>query len=203
MGSLRLNVQRLEEHADLPPDPLALVLRRGVHIGGPIVWPVGGFSVVIQAEQVEFQLRTEGKMQPGLFRSRHRVKEDRTGIVFKSSSIRIGHKAAKLHELSLVRPPRQQRQAVRDGMEEQVGVYLAAKARDGGGVDGDAIGKRPFKLCGQNGDILLPPENVAKAQMNETHVLFPHKSLYVFSGVLHNHPSKNNLFALYRRSMKK
>ena len=73
-------------------------------------------------------------------------------------------------------------------------MYLAAKARDGGGVDGDAIGKRPFKLCGQNGDILLPSEYVAKAQMNETHVLFPYKSLYVFSGVLHNHPSKNNLW---------
>jgi len=50
-------------------------------------------------------------------------------------------------------------------------VSLIAEARDGGGVDGDAVRKGPLQLLGHDGNILIAAVHITEGKADEFHIL--------------------------------
>ena len=70
-------------------------------------------------------------------------------------------------------------------MQEQVRTHRPAKACNGRGIKGNAIGKRPPQLLGHDGDVFLFPRNITKSQADELHILLLHILVYVLNRVNH------------------
>ena len=70
-------------------------------------------------------------------------------------------------------------------MKEQIGADLAAKAGNGRGVKGHAVGECPLELAGHDGDVFLLAVHVAEGQANELHILFLDKLDDLFRGIFH------------------
>ena len=75
----------------------------------------------------------------------------------------------------MFRPPGQNRQGIRVGMQEKVGMALIAEACNGRRVEGDTIFKCPLQLLRVDGDIFGPAENIAESQADELHILLFHE----------------------------
>ena len=73
----------------------------------------------------------------------------------------------------MLRPPGEDGDGRRVGVEEEVGADLPAEARDGRGVEGDAVGKGPLYLVGHDRNVFLPAVDVAEGKADELDVLLP------------------------------
>ena len=120
VGPLRLDAQLLQHHADLPPDALPPVVRGAVHIGRLIHGNASLIALIIQAEQVKFQLRTEGEAQAPGAGFLHSPDQKTAGVILKGASVRAADFALHLHQLPLLRPPWQQGESLRQRVQEQI-----------------------------------------------------------------------------------
>ena len=59
------------------------------------------------------------------------------------------------------------------GPQEEVRAHLPAKSRDGRGVHGNAVPKRPLQFPGYNEDVFLPPADITERQADEFRSVSP------------------------------
>ena len=172
VGALRLNAHLLQDQAYLPADVFAPVLGGNVHIARLIVGLRGGSARLVQMEQIEFLFRaeTEGVTRPR--RVGDSLFQQAPGIAFKGPPVGIGDAGEHTHDLSVLRPPGQQRQRFRVRVQQQIRPGLAVEAGNGRGVECNAVFKCTGQFLGHDGNVLLPAENIAKRDPNELHVLF-------------------------------
>ena len=141
---------------------LALIIGGDVHVTGHVMGDGGVPAMLIDLEQVELHLRTEGEAEALTGGIGHRLFQDAAGVPLKGAAIWIKNIAEHPHDLTLLRPPRQLHQRGRIRPQQQVGARLAAKALDGGGINGDAVFKSTAQLTGHDGHIVLPAVDVAE-----------------------------------------
>jgi hypothetical protein len=77
-------------------------------------------------------------------------------------------------------PPGQHCQGIWVRVQQQVRIGLVPKARNGGAVKGDALGKGSGQLPRQDGDILLPAKYIAEGQPDKLNILF----LYILQNLV-------------------
>ena len=171
MAGLRADTHPLQGQTDLPADILAFVLGGNIHVAGMVIGNFNGFAVVIQPEQVELQLRTDGKHVTGPGRVLHRPLQNAAGIMDKQYSVLIRNGAVHPHHPAAFRPPGQHRQRGGVGMQEQIRMHLIPEPGNGGGIDGNAVFKGPFQLMGHDGDVLGMPPHITERQADELHIL--------------------------------
>ena len=193
VGALRKDAHLGQGEADLPADVLSLVIGGGVHIAGPVVGKAGGIAVFIPLEQVELLLRTEEEGVPLLPGPGRCIPQQGPGVALKGPPVGIDDGAEHAHHLAVLRPPGQEHQSLRVGAQQQVGAGLVPEARDGRGVESDAVFKGSGQLRGHDGDIFLPPEHIAEGQMDKGHFLLQDVLEDLFFGILHG-CSRSSLF---------
>ena len=128
--TFRANPHLAERQADLPPDVLALVLRRNVHITCAVVGDAGRFAVLVPLEQIKFHLRAERKRNAALRRRIHCVLQDAPRVGCKRRPIRMQDVAEHPHHAPMIGPPWQHAERARVRLQKQIGVDLAAEARN-------------------------------------------------------------------------
>ena len=171
VGAFRQDSHLLQSQADFPAHVFPLVLRSNVHISGIVIGNLCCFAGFIQPEQIEFHLRAEGEADALFFGFRKDFTEKRSGVRFHHPAVRIRNGTEHAHDLPMFRPPRKKRQSGGIRMEQKIGMYFPAEARDGGGVYGNAVCKRALQLPGGNGNILLLAVNVAEGETDEFYIL--------------------------------
>ena len=100
-------------------------------------------------------------------------------------AVRVSDGAEHLYHLAATGSPGQNIERGGNGVQEQVRTHRPAKACNGRGIKGNAIGKRPPQLLGHDGDVFLFPRNITKSQADELHILLLHILVYVLNRVNH------------------
>ena len=183
MGALRLDAHVLQIQADFPADVLPLILRGHVHIAGMIEGFVGGISVFIGFEQVEFKLRAEADLAAQLACLPDRILQNGAAVHGEGPSIGMADVAEHLHHLAPAGPPGKHIQSGRNGMQKQIRPHWTSKARDGGGIKGNAVGKSALQFLRHDRDILLSAGHITKSQADELHILLLHVFKYFLSRI--------------------
>ena len=151
-----------------------------------VIGLLGGFAQLVPLEEIELHLRTEGEGNAHVLGLTHRLTEQLAGVGLEGGAVGPDDAAEHAGHPAMVGPPGQQAQRGRVRLQKQVGAHLIAEAGDGRGVKGDAVLKRPVKLVGMDGDILLPPRQVAEGQADELDVLLRHILPDFLFGILHS-----------------
>ena len=183
--AFRPDAHALQRQAGLPADILPLVCRGNVHVTGTVIGNFGGLAVLVQPEQIEFHLCSEGKGQSGLFGVLYRFFQQAPGVRADDGAVWLGHGAEHPHHPSMLRPPGQHTEGGRVRAQQQIRVDLPAEAGNGGAVDGDTVLEGPVQFLRHNGDIFLAARRVAEGHANELHVLLRRILLDLLNRILH------------------
>ena len=183
--AFRPDAHAFQRQADLPADILPLVCRGNVHVTGTVIGNFGRLAVLVQPEQIEFHLRSEGKGQSGLFGVLYRFFQQAPGVRADDGAVWLGHGAEHPHHPSMLRPPGQHTEGGRVRAQQQIRVDLPAEAGNGGAVDGDTVLEGPVQFLRHNGDIFLAARRVAEGHADELHVLLRRILLDLLNRILH------------------
>ena len=185
VGRLRLNTHPLQCQADLPADILTFIIGRYVHIGRLIIGNMGGFTVFVLLEQVEFQFRAEEKGIACRGSVRNRLFQNASGVVDENLAGLVGDGAEHSDNASMLRAPGQYRDGRGIRAQKQVGMHLIAKALDGGSVNGDSVREGALQLVGHNGNILVPSQHVTEGKPDKLHIFLLNKLDNFLRSILH------------------
>ena len=189
VGAFRPDAHALQRQADLPADVLPLISRGNIHISGVVIGDAGGLAVLIPAEQVKLHLRAEGERQPRRLCILHSLFQQAPGIRLDDLTAGTADCAEHPHHAAMLRPPRKHAEGTGIGMQQQIGVNLAAEAGDGGAVNGDAIAERPIQFRGHDGNVLLAAFHIAEGHSDELHVLLRRILFDFFHRIPHYAPA--------------
>ena len=174
VGALGLDSHLLQRDADLPADVLALVPGGDVHVAGAVVGDRGGLALLIGLEEIKLHFRPKGKAHAQGCGALHRLFQQRTGVCFQCRPVGVGDAAEHAHHLPVLAAPGEGGEGAGIGVKKEVGAHLAPEARNGRGVDGDALTEGTFQFIRHDGDVLLLSEDVAEGQTDKAHIFLPH-----------------------------
>lgn len=135
VGALREDPHVEERQADLPPYVLPAVFGRDVHVAGAVKRLLGGVTVCICLEEVEFKFRSDLYGQSHLRCPFRRAAEDEAGVPLKRRAVRVAYVAEHTHHLTVGGTPWQNVQRRGDGEEEEIGLFYIAETAYGGGIE--------------------------------------------------------------------
>ena len=169
--TLRADAHLLKGQARLAAHIFTLILRRNVHVSGRVIRNLCGSSRIVQPEKVKLHLGAEEEREAFLFRLLHSVCKNRACVHLKRPAVRVIHRAEHAHHAPVLGSPRQNAERRRVRAQDKVGVYLAAEARDGRRVDGNAVGKRAVQFVRHDRNVFEPAHHVAERHADELHIL--------------------------------
>ena len=169
--TLRADAHLLKGQARLAAHIFTLILRRNVHVSGRVIRNLCGNSRIVQPEEIKLHLGAKEEREAFLFCRFYGVCKDRACVHLKRPAVRVIHRAEHAHHAPVLGSPRQNAERRRVRAQDKVGVYLAAEARDGRRVDGNAVGKRAVQFVRHDRDVFEPAHHVAERHADELHIL--------------------------------
>ena len=185
MRAFRTDPHLFQHQTDLTADILALILRRYVHIARFIIRETGRAAVIIQLEEIKFHLCAEDERRVQILCVADSAFQQSARIALKGSLIRISDVAEHPHHSSMLRPPRQDQQRVRIGMQQEIRMGFITKTVNGRRIESNAAGKCSGELSGHDGNVFLPAITVAEGQTDEFHIFFTHVQHDFFWSIFH------------------
>ena len=128
--AFRSDAHAFQRQADLPADVLPLISRGNIHISGVVIGDAGGLAVLIPAEQVKLHLRAEGERQPRRLCILHSLLQQAPGVRLNDLTAGAADCAEHPHHAPMIGPPWQHAERARVRLQKQIGVDLAAEARN-------------------------------------------------------------------------
>ena len=186
VGAFRLDAKLPQRQADLPADIFTFVGRGDVHIARVVIGAAGGVAAFVGFEQVKLHLCAKGEGDPSLLRFTDGVFQQITGVGVQNRAVRVGDVAEHPHHPAAFRTPGQLGQCHGVGPQQKVRADLAAEARNGGRVDGDAAFKGALQLAGHHGDVFLSAEHITEGQPDELDILLLNILQDLCRGELHH-----------------
>ena len=106
-------------------------------------------------------------------------------VAGKKRAVRTFYIGKQTDYLARPRTPRQHRKRFGIGEQQQIADTIG-KTRHGCGIEQIPVVEYIWQLLRHDRNVLLPPEQVAKRELNEFYIVFFRELQYLFGSTLHN-----------------
>ena len=107
VGAFRLDPHLFEGQLDLTSDVFPTVIRSNIHVARVIMWDPGRFALLVEAEEIELQFRTEPELIATFRCIVRSLFQKPPAVVFKRRAVRVGDVTVHTYNASAIRTPGQ------------------------------------------------------------------------------------------------